>query len=373
VLAVLLAVMACAGELRLTSDRLQVLPGDTVRLSLALDGAVEIAVLHWNVTYGSPLFNAGAAAGGSPGKDVRCGAAGCVIFGENRDSLPAGQIATWTVTIPYGASKGSVEVRADVVSAADPAGALTGLPASVPLTLEVTEDGGPSFVPEGVVDAAAYRPGLVPGGLASLFGRGFTHHPGVTVLNGVRDYEGLRVMVNGIEAPLLSVAGGETGDQINFQAPFELQPGNAVVEVQREARVHRLSGVLVHEVRPGIFEVDGSSGRVAAAIHADGRLLSDESPARGGDVVAVFLTGCGQPASPAPTGEPAPNPPVTLVGVARATVGGHAALVRFAGFAPGLLGVCQVNVEIPPISGGRAVLQIEIGGVASNSVWLPIG
>jgi len=57
-----------------------------------------------------------------------------------------------------------------------------------------------------------------------------------------------------------------------------------------------------------------------------------------------------------------------------ATVGGKAAVVHFAGLAPGYVGLYQVNVQIPEsVTSGPAVpLVLYQNGVPSNTVTLGI-
>jgi hypothetical protein len=77
-------------------------------------------------------------------------------------------------------------------------------------------------------------------------------------------------------------------------------------------------------------------------------LADPKNPVHAGDVISIYCTGLG-PVDPAvPEGVAASttvrSPTVTKVA---ATVGGQPAGVSFAGLAPGLIGVFQVNVMIP--------------------------
>jgi uncharacterized protein (TIGR03437 family) len=56
-----------------------------------------------------------------------------------------------------------------------------------------------------------------------------------------------------------------------------------------------------------------------------------------------------------------------VVGGATATIGGKNAPVSFAGLAPGLVGVFQVNAQVPSLDAGQYPLTMTINGVQCNS------
>ena len=59
-------------------------------------------------------------------------------------------------------------------------------------------------------------------------------------------------------------------------------------------------------------------------------------------------------------------------GGATATIGGQPAAVSFAGLAPRLVGVFQVNVQVPNLAAGNYPLAITVGGVTSNSATIGV-
>jgi uncharacterized protein (TIGR03437 family) len=72
------------------------------------------------------------------------------------------------------------------------------------------------------------------------------------------------------------------------------------------------------------------------------------SPAAKGSIIAVYTSGLGTVNPPLATGA---VPPLTTLspttGEVGAFIGGHAALVHFAGAAPGYPGLYQINIEVP--------------------------
>jgi uncharacterized protein (TIGR03437 family) len=57
----------------------------------------------------------------------------------------------------------------------------------------------------------------------------------------------------------------------------------------------------------------------------------------------------------------------------QSTIGGRAATVAFAGLAPGLVGVLQVNLLVPSGGAGELPVAVTIGGQASPPAILSVG
>jgi uncharacterized protein (TIGR03437 family) len=74
-----------------------------------------------------------------------------------------------------------------------------------------------------------------------------------------------------------------------------------------------------------------------------------------------------------PTGEAAPATPLSYpAGPVEATIGGRPARVAFAGLTPGLVGVLQVNLEVPAGVSGEAPVEVAVGGMASPPAVLSV-
>ena len=103
----------------------------------------------------------------------------------------------------------------------------------------------------GVVNAASFGPGLSPGSLGTVFGRGLTALPGI-VQAGLfpipTELAGTSVKLNGIAAPVIAVANVDGQEQINFQAPYELAGAqSATLIVTANGRASSPVEVLDHE------------------------------------------------------------------------------------------------------------------------------
>lgn len=229
----------------------------------------------------------------------------------------------------------------------------------------------------GVVNGASFVRGLTPGGLATVFGTGLTSN-----VNGViraagfpmpSNLQGTMLMVNGVAAPLTSIANIDGTEQINFQAPFEIGAGDrAVIVVRNGQKTSEPVSVAVASFQPGIFMVDGKRG---IAVHgSNNALVTTGSPARRGEVIVIYATGLGPVAPPIGTGVAA-SPQYLTFAASPVTVmiGNQSAPPLFVGLTPGFAGLFQVNVRIPQTAPtGDIAISLEAGGAASPTVLLAV-
>jgi uncharacterized protein (TIGR03437 family) len=110
-----------------------------------------------------------------------------------------------------------------------------------------------------------------------------------------------------------------------------------------------------------------------AILHADYTLVSTASPAKIGETVQVFLTGLGPVAPPVAAGAAAPSSGTLaqVTNIPNVYIDNQLATVTFAGLAPGLGGLYQVNVTIPSGVGNGAV-TLEISAVDSDNAQATI-
>jgi len=244
----------------------------------------------------------------------------------------------------------------------------------------------------GLVNAAGFQTEQVcsPGSLATVFGANFTSEPPVALTSAPAPFElnGVRLRINGQYAPLLYVSSG----QINFQCP-QVQPG-----VQLEFVVEGPFGfsepvrVSMLDASPGIFTIEGSGTGQGTILLAGGEfadtaqfakernIIAPGQPAWPGDFISIYATGLGPADEVLPAGEPAPpDRLIHLRGSVTVLIGGVESEVQFAGLAPTLIGVAQINARIPenvPLGSAVPVSVIVTppGGqpAASNEVTLAI-
>jgi len=202
---------------------------------------------------------------------------------------------------------------------------------------------GPRISAGGVVDGAQFAATLSRGGLGSIFGQNLADaNAGAAGLPLPTELGGVRVRVNGVDAPLLFVSAG----QINFQMPFEAPlDGSVEVVVVRNGEASAPVSATVAPYAPALFL---SNGAPIIQRHPDLDLISASNPAQPGDVLIIFMTGIGDLSNAPASGSGAPgSPPATAKILPTATIGGVAAPVLFAGLAPGFVGLGQVNIRVP--------------------------
>ncbi len=248
------------------------------------------------------------------------------------------------ITVGVAVSRGGSVQPASAVTAEDGTARFRWTPGAGPVyELRATIPGGsapaiasvtgalPTIAADGVVNAASFKPGLVPGGLATMFGAQFA--PGATT-----------VTAGGRAAVVLA----STDRQINFVAPASTPPGETEVVARTATGPSGVQRVPVRAVDPGIF-FNAATG-LGAVRSGDGFL-------------EVYATGLGALA-------PSDRHPglQETAQITSATLGGATAEVLYSGPAPGIAGLYQVNVRIPAGMAGVQTLRIEVGGVPGNEV-----
>ncbi len=287
------------------------------------------------------------------GAMVRFSATGGAIVTPSTAVTDAGGRAQATVTLGPAAGPATIAASLDgfdAVRAIFTATALT--PAVVPQGSAVN---GASF-------ARAPAP-VSPGSIISIFGANLAAEtlqasslPLPTRLGNVT------VQINNVFAPLFLVSPG----QINAQAPVEISGTTATLTVNNGTSPSAPITLALAPFAPGIFTTLENGAGPGAVLHADGSLVSATSPARAGELLAIFCTGLGAVTPAAETGKPAPTARLaTTLLTPQVTIGGQPAVVSFAGLAPGFVGLYQVNARVP--AGLAAGPQPLVIGMILNS------
>jgi uncharacterized protein (TIGR03437 family) len=174
---------------------------------------------------------------------------------------------------------------------------------------------------------------------------------------------GTSASVNNIAAPLYAVSAG----QLNVQIPYEIPAGStAVLKVTNNGQSASLS-FPVAAAAPGIFT--DASGSVPAG-----------SAARG-DILTLFVTGAGA-VTPAMADGAAPLLSTPLASLPKPAqpltvkVGGVTvpqSSLQFAGVPWGLVGIVQVNFQVPATAPvGAQPVVVNVGGVDSKAAMLTV-
>ena len=238
----------------------------------------------------------------------------------------------------------------------------------------------------GVLLAAGYRSGPVaPGSIVSLFGQNFTasattSHSAVSLPLPTK-LGSVRVLIGEKEAPLFYVGSG----QVNAQVPGELAADRRLqVQVETDGVLSAPEPLQTVTNQPGIFTLDPKYGKQQGAIliaNTDRLAMRatpgvPSEPVERGGYVSIFCTGLGatDPAVPSGQGAPSSGPPALVKLPVSVTIGAQSAPVSFAGLAPGLAGVYQVNALVPAgvTPGDEVPVVITQGGAQSNTVTIAV-
>ena len=226
-----------------------------------------------------------------------------------------------------------------------------------------------------LVNAASYvvSAPVAPGSLATLFGNFDVTAPAQAgSLPLPKNLAGVSVQFGSVAAPLLYVS----SSQVNLQVPWEVsQPMPGTLTISANG-VNATAVVSLSPFAPGIFSLNAAGNGQGALLDSSYRLLDASHPAIGGStIMQIYCTGLGPVTNVPPSGAAAPSSPLAeTTSLPTVTIGGVPAPVFFAGLAPGLMGVYQVNVLVPPVApaGNNVPVRLSIGGATSNTVTLAI-
>ncbi|MFN7542344.1 MAG: Ig-like domain-containing protein [Acidobacteriota bacterium] len=267
-----------------------------------------------------------------------------------------------TVNATAGANPGQISISASAVNRVVTF-ALTALPP------------GPTIT--SVSNAASFEAGVVPCGLATVFGSNLAPNlNGVVMGNSFVGPYPLRLNNVGIEiggrtAPILSLANVSGREQATFQAPCDLTPGNSTIRVTVNEG-SSTAPVTVLEVQPAIFETTDSAGRrIGVVVKADGTYLTRENPAVRGENLIGFFTGLGQTVTPMSTNNPGlftnPSPVAAQIIIG---INNEGAPVVSATMAPGLVGIYVVQFAVPDNATTGVDRPYGIGAIGSNGAYV---
>jgi uncharacterized protein (TIGR03437 family) len=172
---------------------------------------------------------------------------------------------------------------------------------------------------------------------------------------------GVSVVINGILAPLFSVAHANGVDQISFQVPYETAVGPAAVEADVFDLGSQTATIIADSFTedPGIF-VYGNDYALAAS-PVDGSLIVPDNPAIPGDVLVLYTTGLGPLSLDLANGVRAPFDPLAYtIDPVDVFVDNERCEILFSGLAPGFVGLYQVNFRLPgDLPQGNLDIQIQ--------------
>ena len=219
-----------------------------------------------------------------------------------------------------------------------------------------------------VVNAISLRDGAVaPGEIVTVFSAGLgpdTPSTGALDADGVlpTSLGGVEVHFDGTAAPLFYAQGG----QVNAQVPYAVAGSETVsVEVRYKGKLVGAANVPVAPSAPAMF---------ALATNPDGTPNAESAPAVRSTWMTFYATGEGLTDGRNVAGKPAEAPyPHPLLPIAL-TIAGVNAEILFAGSAPDMIGVLQINARVPGgfVAPGEAPVELTVGAVKAPpiTIWL---
>ena len=155
---------------------------------------------------------------------------------------------------------------------------------------------------------------------------------------------GVRVLVNQIAADIYYVS----PSQVNLLVPTILIGGAATVQLEVNGVAGPAVSIVLGATAPSLFQIDAST---VLATHADGSLVTSDSPAHGNEEIVLWATGLG-PTSPAAIPNQVPEIAALLTAFSQFQVllNGVAVdhiRIAYAGVTPGYAGLFQINLILP--------------------------
>jgi len=245
-------------------------------------------------------------------------------------------------------------------------------PAITSVASSVVPNAAPVLTPNGTVHP--YNPligaALAPGTIVAIYGSNMATVPTqpTTTPLPIR-VNGTSVLMGGIPAPLFYVS----PTQINAQIPFELDPSKEYqIIVNANGALSTPQPLQLSAASPGLDAFP--DGAIVALHSATGALVTADNPARSGEYIVMFLLGMGATDNPVTTGDVSSLSTLNhALSTPTLTLGGKPVPVFFAGLTPGLVGLYQINLQIPDVDvDGNLVLTVSQNGDTSNSTILPV-
>jgi uncharacterized protein (TIGR03437 family) len=232
--------------------------------------------------------------------------------------------------------------------------------------------------PNSVVNAASFvHGGVVPGGMATLFGSNLTTATGINLASGLplgTEFLKTSVKFNGTySAPIFAVDNVNGSQQINFQVPWEIASlPSVLLQVETNGVSSLPVQVPVLAAQPGVIAYNVGGTNFGVVLHANFQLADSAHPVVAGETVLIYCVDLGAISPALKDGEAGTGAEIT-VATPTATLGGKNAPISFHGTAPGFVALFQVNVQVPTgLASGNQPLVLTISGVSSQTVQLPV-
>lgn len=248
--------------------------------------------------------------------------------------------------------------------------------------------------PVGIANAASYQPitaSLAPGELIILAGTGLSSST-VTTQGGnafPTNLAGVSVSIDSLACPIYYVSPTELAVIVPYGVASNMT-GLANIQVTNNGAKSNVVQMYLTDSAPGAFSQNANGIGLAAAVHAaTGGEITSANPAQPGEYISLYLTGLG-PVSPTITdGALGPLSPLSMADLYDAGnlsvffndygpngSPGNQGTIQFAGLAPSLAGLYQINVQVPTsglASGDNVYVEFVTDAADVNQIQIPYG
>ena len=234
--------------------------------------------------------------------------------------------------------------------------------ADIGVNMKAATASKPAITAGGVVNAASFQAGVTPGAWLTIFGQNLASAAHALTSDDLVDgklptsLSGVSVKINNLPAYLSFVS----PTQLNVQAPADTSLGSVPVTVTNSAGTSDVTNATLVAVFPGLFKI----GNYAAAVRADGTVVSGSVAVKPGDILSLYGTGFGG-TNPSIAPGTLIQTAVPLTNAVTVTIGGVTAPVSFSGLSAA--GLNQINITVPAVGNGDLEVIAQVSGARTQS------
>lgn len=236
----------------------------------------------------------------------------------------------------------------------------------------------PKFTSDSVVHGASFLKGsFAPNTFISIFGENLSWST-LSVKSSHINANTLPTSLGGVQVligPTLGFLVFVSPGQINALIDSRLTPGKYPLRILRDSLAGpSVATITIADTAPGLFAISDGTPVVT---RPDGSLVTEESPARPGEIIILWATGLGPTLPSMRPGElPRAAAPLNPKMPFQVLLNGapiQADHVLYAGVAPGFAGLYQINVLLPEDTPRNPSIQIgfaDAWSVADQIVYV---
>ena len=222
-------------------------------------------------------------------------------------------------------------------------------------------------------DVLSFPLSAAAGALVHLTGRGLAARSASSSLPLATAVGGVQVLANGQPLPLVSVSPSD----IVFQVPWEMQGVHTLSLASTQSPLEDMlsRNLQIRSSQPAFWYTSDGLPLIA---HQDFHgLVSPADPAHPDETLHLYLTGMGPVTPAAVTGAPAPTASLsTVIGPVFVFWAGDLPInfpagpsVLFAGLAPGIVGLEQVDIQLPHQVPAQLSLTVQSGSASAFATF----